>query len=82
MKKKILIVVAFIVVVVIALFFSLDTYTACGCGGCGGAEPRIEFTSSPKEEILNDQGTKGKPICNMVGCSICTRYVFFRFANQ
>jgi uncharacterized protein YxeA len=82
MKKKILIVVAFIVVVIIALFFSLDTYTACGCGGCGGVDPIIEFTTNPKEKILNDQRIQGKPICNAMGCSICRRYIFFRFSNQ
>src|SRR5262245_28319153 len=55
----------------------ISTYTACGCGGCGGTQPieknvynREEFERLKKE----DQAAKGNPGCAVMGCAICIKY--------
>ena len=55
-----------------------DSYTACGCGGCGGAvadEEKTVYSRSEFEKIKHDdQIEQHSPHCASVGCALCTKY--------
>ncbi len=59
----------------------VETYIACGCGGCGGDKNTIEYlyeSDDGKETIdsirLQDKKAASSPDCVLMGCSRCTEY--------
>lgn len=61
----------------------LDTYMACGCGGCGGEpEHATKYYSKSKGEedafnkdVQKDRETPKRINCTVAGCSLCTKLV-------
>lgn len=54
-----------------------EVYTACGCGGCGGVNPKVEYIHSKSqfdELVAKDKAMKGSSACSMSGCSLCIEY--------
>ena len=63
-----------------------DSYLACGCGGCGGLEPRIEYVKSRaefeelvkvEEELdrkMRDPESSRAKLCAVMGCGRCIEY--------
>ncbi len=76
-KKVIVATLIFIIAVAALSSLLLKSYTACGCGGCGGMAPRISFTFTPRKVIEDDYKLRGSEICRLLGCSICTKYYYF-----
>ncbi|WP_338277617.1 hypothetical protein [Corallococcus caeni] len=57
------------------------TYVACGCGCCGGVEPKVQCLSCANGDdlqalIAKDQEAKKDPQCAVAGCSVGTKYVY------
>lgn len=59
----------------------IDSYTACGCGGCGGAEPTIKYLYESRggrkeldDAISTDKDRAHSHSCIYTGCSICIEY--------
>lgn len=60
----------------------VETYMACGCGGCGGTEPQIKQYSKARSEekqyreaIVADEQIKKSSMCTMAGCGTCTKLI-------
>ena len=58
-----------------------ESYTACGCGCCGGAEPQTQCIYKAKGESLDtikiqDQAARLNPQCSLMGCSLGTKYTY------
>jgi len=56
-------------------------YIACGCGCCGGVQPKRQCIYQSKGEDLQqivprDKDAAKNPNCALVGCSIGTKYVY------
>ncbi len=87
--KKILIIVTAIIIVCAsgaAIYYIardkliIDSYTACGCGGCGG-KPIIQYLYESKDGrkelddiISSDKSKLLGSTCIYAGCSGCTEY--------
>ncbi len=84
------IVVALVVIASIAIYAQksinsgkvIDDYMACGCGGCGGSEPKLKYYSKSQGEedeynqaIKNDTALKQNKSCVAAGCSLCTKLI-------
>ena len=78
-KPKTFIAVLLVLAAIYALFLLLrpqpEEYVACGCGCCGGTEPKGECLYHAKGDdmgkIIADDGLLGKsPDCAYMGCSI------------
>lgn len=59
----------------------LQSYTACGCGCCGGAEPATQCLYKAKGDSLDaikaqDQTARQSPQCALVGCGLGTKYQY------
>ncbi|NBD12425.1 hypothetical protein [Corallococcus silvisoli] len=57
------------------------TYVACGCGCCGGTEPKVTCLSCANGDDLQalieaDQKAAKDPQCATAGCSPGTKYVY------
>lgn len=53
------------------------SYTACGCGGCGGVEPAVVYVDNAAEYdqiVERDKALKSSQDCHASGCSLCTEY--------
>ena len=74
-KKNIII----IVILLMVFSLSLKSYTACGCGGCGGLKPIYKFTLNPEKIISDDEKLRNSDLCNYMGCSLCVKFIYFRF---
>jgi len=60
----------------------VESYMACGCGGCGGVEPQIKRYSKAfgeekqyREAIAANEQTKQSSMCTVAGCSMCTKLI-------
>jgi hypothetical protein len=56
-------------------------YFACGCGCCGGVQPKRQCLYRSKGDnleaiIQNDKESKKNPGCALAGCSLGTKYVY------
>ena len=60
----------------------VESYMACGCGGCGGADQEIKRYSKARgeekqyrEAIAADEQIKKSSACKRAGCSMCTKLI-------
>ena len=53
-----------------------DSYTACGCGCCGGVEPQVKCLGgeSLQAVIARDKQAAASPDCAMAGCTMPVKY--------
>ena len=86
MKKKyyVLGILVLAILIPIIYFFSFDVpkeYVACGCGCCGGIEPKESCLYHSNGDnmriiIFNDKLQANNPSCPNMGCSFPTKYVY------
>ena len=60
--------------------FVCDTFTACGCGCCGGSTPRLtcyypEYGDDLAAIARDDRAASMSPSCDNAGCSLGQEYV-------
>ena len=58
---------------------TVDGYTACGCGCCGGVEPTVQCLADDggkalREIIARDREAAKSPDCPLAGCSTGITY--------
>jgi hypothetical protein len=60
----------------------LPTYTACGCGCCGGLKPRVKCLYRSKGDDLqtiieaDKKAASNTKLCALVGCSLPVKYKY------
>lgn len=59
----------------------VQSYTACGCGCCGGVEPTVKCLYRSKGDniqkiIEEDKKQAQSPICPTAGCSMPIKYIY------
>jgi len=66
---------------ILSTFKFIESYTACGCGCCGGVEPTLKCLYHSKGDdiqkiIEEDKQAAQNPLCPQMGCSHPIKYIY------